>query len=204
MKIICLTSDSYVHLMKGFADCFNKHWGDPVTVLGYKPPIEKLPDNFEFVSLGEQPPDHDFTTGLIPYFKELKDDYFCLFLDDYYVTKVDKERLGIAESAVTLPLILSCFHPIEKFDLSYDRMNFPHTEFDNGVILCAQDARYRTSLQAAIWRTSYFRRFLVPHRTPWEFELLGEKKAMNDDAIILGFTTPVVEYRNVMKKGLPL
>jgi hypothetical protein len=72
------------------------------------------------------------------------------------------------------------------------------------IIESDQQARYRSSLQAAIWTRDYFVSVLKPNRSPWAFELLGMHEQMNDGRRILGVAradfTPV-PYLNVYQRG---
>jgi len=202
MKVVCITSDGYRHLMAGFAERFNKHWGSDqkVTVLGYKAPWEELPANFLFESLGYQEDYGEvWTEGLIPYFakKGFTEEHprFILMLEDYWLNRdVDRFQLLRMENAMrSLPEVGKC-------DLTDDRTKFPHSSVLGFVVSC-QTARYRSSLQAAMWDTDYFLGMLKPNRTIWEFELIGEKEAMNDGRVILGSEDGILHYDNVMLKG---
>jgi hypothetical protein len=202
MKIIVTTSDAYLPLIGEFSrrlveGGLEQYRGlEPVTVLGYKTPADLLPANFEFVSLGEQPPNKDWTSGLISYFDNFKDDYFMLLLDDYMMVKVDVGALQHAG------LIMEVDKTAMKFDLTRDRYKFEHIENEGiNIIHATQESPYRSSLQAAIWRTSYFKKLLVPKRTAWEFELKGQEQCVCDGALILGTKTGIVEYENAMLKG---
>lgn len=54
MKIVCTTSDKYLHLMPVFVYLFNKYWpNQQCEVVGYQKP-NNLPDNFTFHSMGVQ------------------------------------------------------------------------------------------------------------------------------------------------------
>lgn len=197
MKIIVTTSNKYVHLMNEFAQRFNHFWSDrEVDVLHYDVVPRELPQNFKCVGLGVQPKDKDWCTGLIPYFDALEDDYFTLMLDDYFICeKVDTHLVRQVEQFCEI------YMP-DKFDLTRDRMNFPHV-YTNWPFLIESkpEARYRSSLQAAIWKKSYFRKFLYPGRTPWQFELVGEKEGFHDGGVIMGTSVGVVKYQNAMLKG---
>ena len=86
MKIIVFTSNSYLYLLPGFCELFNKYWPNQgVTVLGYNKLEYKLPDNFSFISLGQEPGNQYWTNGLIPYFTDLNDKYFIIILDDFFL-----------------------------------------------------------------------------------------------------------------------
>ena len=199
MKVVCITSDKYRDLVQGFSHAFNSYWGptQPVDVLGYAPVEQPLPDNFTFHSMGQQELFGDsWTDGIRPYFEAMDDERFILFLEDYWITSpIDLLRVRRMENTMrSLPEVAKC-------DLSDDRSKFPHTEAIR-YIVSNQDARYRTSLQVAMWRTDYFLKFLKQGWTAWDFELMGEKLAMNDGWTILGTLDGIVHYRNVMLKGV--
>ena len=199
MRIIVATSNKYAHLVQGFADNFNEQWPYPdvVDVLGYEEPIEGLPLNFIVHNLGVQEKYKDkWTTALRPWILEnVLEPHFVLFLEDYWLTEVDDKALSYAESIMEQGMC-------EKFDLTQDRTHFPNkVEPITGLVVSDQMARYRTSLQAAIWNTGYFLKYCKPNRTAWEFELIGEKEAMNDGASIVGTVNGIVKYDNIMLKG---
>ncbi len=206
MRIILTTSDKYRHLVQSCGTWLNMYWpGNRVTVLGFKEPQE-LPENFDFVSMGEQE-DYgtDWTTPVRGAIDELAPDRFILMLEDYFLTH------PVMANEIK-PLFNRPFRDAEKIDLSGDRAQFPHGpvklgDIDivisgrNRLIESSQTARYRSSLQMAIWSKEYFLKLCVPGRNIWEFELIGEKEAMNDGARILGTEIPLVRYRNVVLKG---
>ena len=199
MKVLCITSDGYRHLVAGFAEAFNLHWPgmQRVDVLCYAPPEEELPENFHVHSLGQQELfAGSWTDGLRPYVERMTDERFVLFLEDYWLdSTVDLARVRMMDNTMrSLPEVAKC-------DLTDDRSKFPNTKA-GAYIISSQAARYRTSLQAAIWRREYFLRFLKPHWTAWDFEIQGEKLAMNDKATICGTSDGIVHYRNVMLKGV--
>ena len=198
MRIFCTTSDKYLDLLPGFCEAFNWIWGpDPVTVLGYSQPKSELPKQFTFISLGPQPAGKDYTTALAEYFSTVRDEYFVLLMDDYFMKRVDHHLLRKAEA------IMKADRNVMKFDLTTDRMKFNHIDMDGSEIICSgQGARYRSSLQSAIWRTEYFRKLCVPGRTPWEFELKGEMECMGDGALILGTRSGIIEYDNKCVRGV--
>ena len=198
MRVIVTTSDGRKDILRGFAARFNRYWDaeQRVDVLGFEP-VSGLPDNFRFHSLGRQ---SDFgkiwTDPLIPWFDALEDEPFVLMLDDYWITDyVNGVRVAMLYNMVYSTMA-------DKADLTQDRFNHPHkdTGFGN-VLVSTQTARYRTSLQAAIWRTGYFRRYLAPGRSIWAFECKGYREAFNDGATILGTVDGVVKYENVTVNG---
>jgi len=124
----------------------------------------------------------------------LGEPYVLLMLDDYWVQEVDAELLDMAETAIKIS-------NASKVDVSGDRLQFPHETISPYLVASYTDARYRTSLQAAIWRTEYLLNFCRTGWSPWDFEIKGSQVAMNDGALILGTTKPAVRYINVLRRG---
>ena len=197
MRVVVTTCDAYQWLLPEFAARLNMFWPkNEVDVLGYERPLFKLPANFKFISCGEQPEGKVWTTGLIPYFEQMHDeDTFVLMMDDYYLTKQIDQGL--------MDHVLKNVEYFDKLDLTRDRSHFGYHVWngDEEIVESAQTARYRSSLQAAIWRVGYFKKFMKPGRTAWQFELEGEREAMDDGAVILGTRSGIVQYDNMILKG---
>lgn len=222
MKVIVTTSDYYNPIIPAFVHLFVRHWSrtQQVIVLCYSTPKTSLPSNVSAVSVGppwyckgddtewspyhrgEGCPNPNWTNSIRPFFEQLTDEYFMLLQIDYFIHK------PVAIETITLLESYLQDGTVGKIDLSYDRCQFPHSEFDfrNGVeiIVSDQKAEYRSSLQAAIWRTDYWLKTLRPNRSPWDFEVLGMKEQMGDGMLILG-TRPSrsapVPYLNAYTRG---
>ena len=198
MEIYFVTSDKYIHLMKGAAIQFNKYWSrpTPVKVLGYKPPDFSLPSNFTFISLGDQKAyNNSWTDPLRDYLNTTPESHFLLMLEDYWLTHpVDQAKVEELEKEVTQ-------FGVSKADLSYDVGLYKTTRYKEKFLCSLQTTRYRNSLQAAIWNKDYFMKFLKPGWSPWEFELKGMRLAFNDGATIISFPEEVVRYANIYLKG---
>lgn len=200
---VVTTSDAYLHLMPEFAIRFNEFIGTyKVDVLCFERP-ERLPDNFNVISLGKQQ-DYGkvYTDPLIPYFNNLakENEFFFYLLEDYYISRPMKhESLKEAfkyckENNLT----------IDKIDLSENISRHPHEVIQGTGILKANNfARMKCSFQAACWRTEYFIKLLTPNLTIWNCEKVASNKAKGDNANIFGFTEDLIplEYYNEYYKG---
>ena len=196
MRIIVTTSDGRKDVLRGFAERFNRYWGTAaVDVLGFE--SVDLPHNFWFHSLGKQADfGDDWTTPLIPWFAAMDDHAFVLLLDDYWLSEdVDVKRVAELHHLVEIGLA-------DKIDLTLDRFEHAHHRtFTDSLVESDQRARYRTSIQAAVWDADYFRKNLKAGRSIWRFETRGYREAINDGAVILGVTKAVLKYENVTVKG---
>ena len=172
---------------------FNKYWlpREDVTILGYNTPDFDLPDNFDFVSLGDQKIyGRDWTSALIPFFKQLPDEYFILLLDDYYILDVNKFLLSEAEKHMA--------RGIEKIRLTFDAR--PGDKVDINFKTMKQNAGYRLSLQPSFIRKDYFLKYLIPGKTIWEYET-NHEAIRNDGARILLPKHDIIYYSNFVEKG---
>ena len=223
LKIYVTTSDYYNHLIPGFAYLFNDYWSpiQEVTILCYTKPSYSLPDNFTMVSLGPAEsfgnggpewadgmegnhslPTPKWTDSLRPVFEHLRDEHFILLQIDYFLNRrVQLEKIEVLKTFLRRSDVV-------KIDLTLDRARQLHNPYTTHgglqIIVSAQDAAYRSSLQAAIWRTDYFLQLLKPNRNPWAFELIGMQELQHDGKLILGITQPragPVSYANVYSRG---
>lgn len=179
MKIIVTTCNEYLHILRGFIYMFNKHWSSDaeVTILGYNHPAYNLPPNFKFISLGKQEEyGSEWTTTLIPFFRQLPDEYFILLLDNSYILGINKPLLHKAESHV--------IDGVEKIHLTNLGGRVLKEEKDADFNIWGQDAKYRLSLHPIFIRKDYFLKYLVPGKTIWKYEL-NHEAAKNDGAQIL-------------------
>ena len=77
------------HIIKVFCHLFNKYWGSDsiVNLVGYEQPNMDLPDNFNFISMGEQVNGIQmWSTDLRKFFLEQECDNFIHVLDDQFIS----------------------------------------------------------------------------------------------------------------------
>lgn len=197
LRVVVPTSNKYVGVIPGFTHFLNRFWSDriPVTVVRYEVRPPKTAPNFSNVCVGLQA-DYSWCSGLAAYLRlPQAPRVFVMMLEDYYLAeKVDTAALGKLWQ-------YACEHDeVVKIDLSGDRMKFPHTPYqDKGLeglnmIQATEEAAFRGSIQAAIWKTSYLLKHLNEKWDPWQFE----KHGCRDGAVILGTEEPVLKYVNAV------
>ena len=196
MNIFVTTCDKYDHILKGFVYMFNKHWSSDinVTILGYSSPSFKLPDNFKFISIGKQEKyGTDWTSALIPFFKQLPDEYFCLILDDYYLLNINKDLLREAEKHM--------IRGVEKISLKSSKY-YPGGFLGKDVNfdIAKQDYKYRLALWPQLVRRDYFLKYLIPGKTIWRYEVQFNA-TKNDGAQILAPKQDIFYHANFAGKG---
>lgn len=218
MKILVTTSDQYIHLLEPHAALFNKYWpNQDVTVLGFEKDVPQLPDNFSYVSLGNQ---SDFgrywTNPIIPFMDSFDEEYFVLMMGDFFLTDyVDVDKISMLEQEVK--------SGNAKKAVLDTHLSAYTVEYKPGIRMLMQQAPYRTTLHPAIWNKEYFTSFLKPDCTAWDFEIQNMRQSQTDGATILlpempaGITSRdpaqimresavnnAVKATNVYVKGVPI
>lgn len=180
LPIYVLTSDRYHPMLRIFTHLFNKYWSpdQPVGVAGFAEPEFDLPDNFTFMSLGDQRdyPVTKWSDGMLKLLDLIPHEQFVLFFEDYLL--VESVNLEIV---YRLYDYMDQFPRIVKIDLAGDRAGAdPVRELGTwrGIDLLLSDpvSQYHMSLYIGLWRKVLLRELLIPGETPWQVELDGTNR----------------------------
>lgn len=183
MKIVVTTSDRYHHILPVFFYLYNKYWGAPFELVGYKKPECELPDNCTWVSLGEQGDKNNWSTSLRAYFEQQPDEFIWLMEDTLLKEPVDNNLCG----AVAFT---------GKVCLTDDVIKREHRK-DDLIAIAHPASRYRLSTQPSIWNKKYLLQYLTPGLSPWDFETLDPK---NDGWDVIGFIDPPVKHNEGVRR----
>jgi len=169
-KVIVTTSDKYHHLLPIFCFLFNKYWGadQEVEIVGYKVPNVKLPENFTFVSLGEQPTRRDqWSTTLRKHFLK-QPDYFIWSMEDTFIKDfVNHKSLSILHEIVQDKFV----GRVALSDYSFSQYEHPYKIIDGCKISNTSTlSKYNLSTQVALWNKDYLLRYMFNNLDPWQFE----------------------------------
>ena len=175
------TSDKNMVCLQATCYLFNKYWpsSEQIKILGYKKPTFKLPENFEFISLGVQRGPKKWSNDMKDFYSSEKCDHFYSIWEDAFILrKVDKSIIELANQLIEKD------KKFFKFNLTADVSTRQHRvlkEFENfDLILADQYSQYRFSTQHCIWDRKRFLESLEPNQTPWDFELNNKKAYLND------------------------
>lgn len=166
MKIIITTSDKYHHILPVFFHLYNKYWGAPFELVGYKEP-EGLPDNCTFVSLGKQGDKSEFSSDMNKYFSS-QPSHFIWMMEDTFL----KDHIKVAPLNYCIAA-LAKIGEVGRISLTNDgHRNFSEFYFRGyfEIFKTPQDSFFRLSLQPAIWNREYLLKHLTPGLDPWKFE----------------------------------
>tara|TARA_R110001599_G_scaffold78258_1_gene212863 strand:+ start:37 stop:735 length:699 start_codon:yes stop_codon:yes gene_type:complete len=185
MKIYISTSDRYTALIEPFAFLFNKFWSSDqqVVILGYTKPDCKLPENFEFISMGISRNDpKEWSTDLRKYFQSIDDEWFIYGTEDMFlVYPVDFNSLNKLKTYMK--------PGVGRINITNDVCRKDCSILEDNVVELTQTADYRISCIYSIWNREYMLKYLQPEMTPWEFEIDGSIATNNDGYQILGLNS---------------
>jgi hypothetical protein len=188
MRIFISTSDGHDLSLKPFAYLFNMYWGkhQEVTVLGYRQPPFKLPDNFNFIQLAEKQHNvFQWSTDLRRFFESIEDEHFIWAVEDAYILQpVDFVVLRKLESYLDDSLV-------GRIGLTNDVVTngeFFIVENCNNqyyVVSLTQKSKCRISGVWSIWNRQYFLKYMKDNLTPWQYEVDTSNEAKDDGYKIL-------------------
>lgn len=204
MRVIVMTSDSYLWALRPFCYLFNIYWSSlqPVLVVGYSRPKFPLPNNFEFYSVGDQTGPDQWSGTLIRALNYIPDTHFVLMLEDYWLQRT-VDHVGIA----SLTEYCQGHDEVIRLDLTDDRLHAygdardapdygPWGHYD--LIITGNDKQYQFSMQAGIWNKHHMLSLIQAGKSPWEVELYT---SIPDGWIVLGTRQFPLRYANALLKG---
>ena len=185
MNIYISTSNNYLHLLKPFSYLFNKFWSDSqrVFILGYKSPLFELPDNFKFISMGEQKGIQYWANDLHKFFSSIDDEHFIYSMEDHFI--LDYVDIKLFEH---LKNYLN--KDVGRISLSTQLANKRHdileTIENTNIIESHSSIQYRLCTQWSIWNKDFMLQYLKPNMSAWDFELQGFREPLNDNYRVIG------------------
>jgi hypothetical protein len=193
LNVYVSTCKPYYPLIPIFAHLFNKFWDKSinVTILGYEPYEKDLPDNFQFISMAPtQNNVSQWSTDISRFMKSIDDEYIIFTPEDLLIyDHVDTNLFdNICKYITNVDFI-----GLTKATQHNGRYNI----LDDNFIELTQDSPCRCSVIWGIWKREYFLNFLPDNLTPWQVELQGCRKAINDNKRIIS------TYNNSVIRSAP-
>jgi hypothetical protein len=172
MDLVSIVVSSY----DGFSDCWapffhgiNKYWKDcPYAIYLITNFKDFRAERCQPIKLGE---DRGWSRNLLTVLERISTPYVLYFQEDYWISR----PVNTAKIAEYVALM-------EEKRIDYVRLralpppdhDFPH---DPCLGLLDEGAKYRNSLQAALWRKSVLHDLINPEESPWQFESAGNVRS---------------------------
>ena len=201
-RLAIITSDNYLNALKPFAFLLDLYWPNhpEVVVGGYTPPDFELPEDWEFVSIGEfeDYPVDKWSDGLIRFLGMIPDEVFMLALEDMWPVRPVKSR--IVQMACDY---MHQFRYVARFDLTADRQFASGAQFygkldDVNMILSDPNSPYHLSMMPAFWRKEHLLSVLLPNETPWDVEIFGTPRLSRRKGEVIVLGTDEWPYKNCL------
>ena len=194
LTVIIGSCDTYNPHWKNFNILYKKYWNLETRNIFVGETIPFPYENFENILPGLN---HPWGFRILEALKEVKTEYVCLMLEDYYLTETISEQF-----------INEHINILEKYSaqkIMFDVLNFPcfYTlkQIENDLFLFDKTSEYLNSIQPAIWKTDYLKQVLFPHYSPWNFEVEGNSFSSTLNPTILIKTRKQQIYFNFCRKG---
>lgn len=212
VTIVVSSCDKYRALWPGFFHCLFRYWPQletqhtqtPIVLIAGKETFTH--PRAQVFQTGE---DKGWSQNLLDVLAKVKTRYVLYFQEDYFLCAPVREEKVF--STLTLmnknPKVVYCQF---NEDAVFGRPEHPHVSqvfcAREGLLQKALCARYRNSLQAALWRTDTLKSLLKASETPWQFESEGNKRSVNMEketgATFLIFQHPApFVYLNALRRG---
>lgn len=202
VTILVSSCDKYAPLWDPFFTSLFRHWPS-LTSVNQNIPILLIANKKVFVSSRVQtiniPHEKSWSDNMLAALDQVQTQYVLLFLDDYWITKpVNEQRL------------LETFNVIQNEQLAMVQIAYNDTKFHSGpkhstltnALYTDKYARYKASLQLAIWDKEALRALLKPGENPWQFEIAGTARSHGYQGTFLHLTTDYpIAYLNATKQG---
>lgn len=202
LPIYIWTSNRQMCCLPAFCYLFNKQWPlkANVKILGYETPEFDLPDNFEYISLGEQRGPKFWSNDMIKYFSKCTDDYFYLTTEDgFIINSVNSRMLNYLTEIMADNLESNLLRICLTACVSSRPHNILNDLGDFQLISAGDNTQYRNSLQHSIWNRRNFLKELPMGHSPWDFELNTGKH--NNMLILATKSSHVMRVGHGYKKG---
>ncbi len=169
VRVIVSSCDSFAACWPPLMHGFDRYWPDGPT------PIHLITNRLTFehprVCVFATRADNGWARNLRMALSATPQPFVLYLQEDYWIDRI-----------VDTPLIDSYVDHFRHDRLDYLRLvpvppGDKHCGFDGRIRLLKPEARYRTSLQAALWRKTVLLGLLRDDESPWNFELVGNDRS---------------------------
>lgn len=179
LSILCCSCDKYEDVWKPMFEMFDKYWDNcPYDIYLMTNQKQFNHDKVKTITTGE---DKSWSIAFKHALKKINSEYVFIIMEDYLLQS--KVHTSDFENAIKYMKNenLDCLrlYPCPGPDKELGEMS-------NGITvgLVDENAMYRISLQAAIWKKSYIMTLIDEKDSAWQFEHLGTKRSSVDGSKI--------------------
>ena len=177
--VLVCSCDDYEDLWLPFFSLFNIYWHDcPYEVVLNTESKNYYHDGLDIVcyNLYKEGDCISYGERMIDHLKRIKTRYVFVTVDDYFIQRdVNNEEIERVIDWMERDSSIACF----QFAPTRDRFNTIDERFPD-YELRPRYGEYKYALQAGIWRTDAFLKTWRKGISPWDWEIWGNYRSMND------------------------
>ncbi len=174
--ILVNSCDNYSDLWDPFFKLFYNYWGScPYEIVlnteskDYSYPGLNI-KTFNLYTQGEKVP---WGKRIIEHLVRIETEFVIILLDDFFLREyVNQKKIDNCIRWMKSDVNIAVF----SFEVVEDLNNIESVKYE-GFVKRPRIADYRFNLQASLWRTKELMSFIMPHETPWEWEVFGNVRS---------------------------
>lgn len=193
LSVLIGSCDDYSFLWDNFVKLFNKYFKHDCKKIIVSEHLTKQYENYEFFT---SELNLNWSNRIKKALEKVNTEFVFFVLDDYFLKELIDEKF-INDSIDFLKKYEAnkmLFMPIHD---NVCRVS----HFMNDIYKMEDNSDYLTSVQPAIWRTSYFKEIIQDNWNPWEFEIIGTQHIQNKNNKFYIQKKENSIYFNAVRKG---
>tara|TARA_B100000989_G_C19503378_1_gene455317 strand:+ start:531 stop:1307 length:777 start_codon:yes stop_codon:yes gene_type:complete len=193
LRILILSCNSYSDLWIPFVFCFKKYWFDcpwPVNIISDSSNIEEL-NGIKIKSFGSS---LSWSEILKKALLSINEDYVIIMLDDF-----------LLKTFVNNSEVIKIFSLVQNRNINMFRLIPRPAPLKIKNKLYGEISpmeKWRVSTQAAIWNKQILLKILNDNEHPWDFEMLGSKRASKIPSFFGSKNHIIKYYHHDVQRGL--
>lgn len=179
LAILIIGYDPYIDVWNTFFECINDNWKDrPKTYLI----TNEVTPSYDNVIVKTAGINAEWSQKVQIGIKEIKEDYICLLLEDFFISKPVKRR-NIEDLINIIKINNAQYYKL------LDQKKIKGNRITNDTYIIDKNEKYGVSLQPAIWEKSFLAELVGEENyNAWIFELnqVKNKTHIKENALCLG------------------
>ena len=192
LSVLVATCDLYSKLWPNFLTCFNKYWEPSTNVLfvGETLVVPNYPTYIPGLCI-------PWGARMLGALENCAENVFFIFEDYYLAEKLHIERIQKYLDAVEK-------HNMNRLQISPLDKGYNYQHYGEGISEYKEiltTGNYIISCQPSIWKREWLKKTIQPHYSPWDFEIVGSRKLVNQETrtYITEVKKPI--YFNAVRRG---
>jgi hypothetical protein len=193
ISVLIGSCDDYSFLWDNFVKLFDKYFQYDCKKTIISENLKKEYKNYEFLTFKQN---LNWSNRIKKSLDNIDTEFVFFVLDDYFLSEIVSEEF--INNSVEF-LRKNKANKITFTTIPENIYNVSH--FLDDIYKMEDNSDYLTSVQPAIWRTSYLKKIIEDNWNPWEFEIIGTNCIQNKNNKFYIQKKENTIYFNAVRKG---